>query len=171
MRIALKPASFTALIVRLVTTGLPHAVSALMLLSAMPISIVSPSCPGAEHSSWLPRFHPTTFLFHSCAVGCAFILILISMSSSVVKMFLKFMIIMFLLVDCKNTKKNANHQIFCHLSTNFFRRISTLRKVEHCCPTLTTFFSASFAFNVVVVIIFSFILLTLNFSRFPILGF
>ena len=120
MRIALKPASFTALIVRLVTTGLPHAVSTLMLLSAMPISIVSPSCPGAEHSSWLPRFHPTTSLFHSCAVGCAFILILISMSSSVVKMFLKFMIIKFLLVDCKNTKKNANHQIFCHLSTNFF---------------------------------------------------
>jgi hypothetical protein len=35
------------------------------------MAIDSPSCPGAEHSNWLPRFQPTTSLFHSFAVGCA----------------------------------------------------------------------------------------------------
>lgn len=66
---ALKPAFFTACITFLVTTGLPQAVSAWIEPSGLPICIDSPSCPGAEHSNALPRFHPTTSLFHCWAVG------------------------------------------------------------------------------------------------------
>ena len=69
IRMALKPAFFTACIIFLVTTGLPQAVSAWMEPSGLPICIDSPSCPGAEHSNSLPRFQPTTSLFHCLAVG------------------------------------------------------------------------------------------------------
>ena len=69
IRMALKPAFFTACIIFLVTTGLPQAVSAWIEPSGLPICIDSPSCPGAEHSNALPRFHPTTSLFHCWAVG------------------------------------------------------------------------------------------------------
>ena len=69
IRMALKPAFFTACIIFLVTTGLPQAVSAWMEPSGLPICIDSPSCPGAEHSNSLPRFHPTMSLFHCWAVG------------------------------------------------------------------------------------------------------
>ena len=69
IRMALKPAFFTACIIFLVTTGLPQAVSAWIEPSGLPICIDSPSCPGAEHSNSLPRFQPTTSLFHCWAVG------------------------------------------------------------------------------------------------------